>query len=66
MKYRIDEIKFAVAMVKKGYNQTQLAEASGITRQTISLAKAGQRIKPETAVAIAAALGVEVTDILED
>ena len=56
----------AIAMVKKGLNVTQLANECGLSRQTISLAKAGKRIKPETAAAIANALGVEVTDILED
>lgn len=63
---RLDEIKFAVAMVKKGYSLTSLAKDCGLSRNTLSLAKAGKRIKPETAAAIANALGVEVTDILED
>ena len=63
---RIDEIKFAVAMVKKGYNVTTLAAACGVSRATLTAAKAGKRIKPETAAAIANALGVEVTDLLED
>ena len=63
---RIDEIKFAVAMVKKGYNLTTLAKDCGISRATLTAAKAGKRIKPETAVIIANALGVEVADILED
>ena len=63
---RIDEIKFAVAMVKKGHNVTSLAQACGISRATLTAAKAGKRIKPETAAAIANALGVEVTDLLEE
>lgn len=63
---RIDEIKFAVAMVKKGFNMTTLAKECGLSRQTLGLAKAGKRIKPETAAIIANALGVDVTDLLED
>lgn len=63
---RLDEIKFAVAMVKKGLNMNGLAKECGISRNTLSAAKAGKRIKPETAAAIANALGVEVTDLLED
>lgn len=63
---RIDEIKFAVAMVKNGYNISTLAKDCGLSRNTLSLARAGKRIKPETAAVIAKTLGVEVTDLLED
>jgi DNA-binding Xre family transcriptional regulator len=63
---RIDEIKLAVIMAKQKLNLTQVAELSGISRATLSLAKAGKRIKPETAAIIAQALGVEITEILEN
>ncbi len=63
---RIDEIKLAVLMAKKRLSLTQLSELSGISRQTISYAKAGKRVKPETAVIIAQALGVDVTELLEN
>ena len=63
---RIDEMKFAIAMVKKGYNLTSLALASGLSRTTLGLAKAGKRIKPETVAIIAKALGVDVAELLEE
>lgn len=63
---RLDAIKLAVAMAKKGYNLASLAQACGISRGTLSVAKAGKRIKPETALKIANALNVELEDILED
>lgn len=53
---RIDEIKLAVTMAKKRLNLTQLAALSGISRATLSLAKAGKRIKPDTAAIIAQVL----------
>jgi len=63
---RLDAIKFAVAMVKKNYNMNSLAEACGISRNTLSAAKAGKRIKPETAFKIAKILEVELEELLED
>lgn len=66
MKVRLDEMKLAIAMVKKDFNTIKLAEKSGFSRTLISNAKSGKRIKLETAIKIANALGVEVTDILED
>ncbi|MEA5058045.1 MAG: helix-turn-helix transcriptional regulator [Anaerotignum propionicum] len=63
---RIDEIKLAVIMAKKKLNLTQVAELSGISRATLSLAKAGKRIKPETAAIIADALKCDVKELLED
>ncbi|WP_352399107.1 helix-turn-helix transcriptional regulator [Anaerotignum sp.] len=62
---RLDEIKLAVIMAKKKLNLTQLAALSGISRATLSLAKAGKRIKPDTAAIIAQALGVDVSEIIE-
>lgn len=63
---KLNEIKFAVAMVKAEMKMNDLVKASGISRNTLSAAKGGKRIRPETATAIANALGVEVTDLLED
>ena len=63
---RIDEIKLAVLMAKKRLNLTQLSELSGISRTTLSLAKAGKRIKPETIAIIANALEVDINDLIEN
>lgn len=63
---RIDEIKLAVIMARQKLNLTQLAELSGISRATLGLAKAGKRVKPETAAILANALKVDVTELLEN
>lgn len=63
---RIDEIKLAVLMARKRLNLTQLSELSGISRATLSLAKAGKRIKPETIAIIANALEVDINDLIEN
>lgn len=62
---RIDEIKLAVIMAKKRLNITQLAKLSGVSRQTITYAKAGKRVKVDIVAKLAVALNVDVTDIIE-
>ena len=37
-----DEIKLVVAMTKKGLNLTKLSQESGVSRQTLSMMKAGK------------------------
>ncbi|MCI8630205.1 MAG: helix-turn-helix domain-containing protein [Firmicutes bacterium] len=37
-----DEIKLVVAMAKKGLNLTKLSQESGVSRQTLSMMKAGK------------------------
>ena len=63
---RLDAIKLAVAMAKKGYNMISLAQACGVSRGTLSVAKAGKRIKPDTVMKIAKVLEVEMEELLED
>ena len=60
---RFDEIKLAVAMAKKGLNLTRLSQESGVSRQTLSMVKAG---KVDIAVKIAKALDCDVKELLED
>ena len=43
----------------------QLAMKSGVSRQTLSLARAGKRIKTDTAAKIAVALDVDIEDLIE-
>lgn len=63
---RIDRIKLAILLVKRDWNTEELAKASGVCRQTVSYIKNGKSCKDTTAVKIANALGVEVTELLEN
>jgi transcriptional regulator with XRE-family HTH domain len=50
----------------KGWTQTQLAEAAGVTRVTIQKLEAGVREpRPSTMARIAAALGVQIRAVDE-
>ena len=66
MKVKINQIKLAILMVKADMNVEQLHIKCGIGMGTLSKIRMGGKCKLETAVKIANALGVEVTDILED
>lgn len=63
---RIDTIKLAVEMVKRDWSTEELSKESGLSRATVSNIKNGKSCKDTTAVKLANALGVEVTDLLED
>ena len=63
---KIDEMKFAMVIARAGgMSMEKLALKSGVSRQTLSLARAGKRIKPDTAAKIAVALDVDIRDIIE-
>ena len=63
---KIDEKKLAMVIARSGgLTMEQLAMKSGVSRQTLSLARAGKRIKTDTAAKIAVALGVDIEDISE-
>lgn len=67
MKVKIDPIKLAVFVVKNDMNTEQLSKQSGVGLSTMSKIRTGSgNCKLETAVRLANALGVEVTDLLED
>lgn len=66
MKVAIDPIKLAVHTVQKDWGTEVLAEYSGVGRTTISKIRKGGKCSLETAVRIANALGVDVTDLLEE
>ena len=46
--------------------QKRLAELSGVSRATINYIKGGKRCTDEVGQKIAKALGVDVTEIIED
>lgn len=63
---RIDQIKLGVMLAKCDLNYMGLANKAKVSRATISSIKNGKSCSFKTAIAIANALGVEVTDLLED
>lgn len=63
---KLDKTLLAVAMARKGINFRDLAILSGVSRATLSYINNGKSCKAEVAGKIAAALGVDVTDIIEE
>ncbi len=63
---RIDRIKLATELAKRDMTQTRLAELAGVSRTTINYVRAGKSCTDEVGQKIAKALGVEVTEIIED
>lgn len=63
---RIDNIKLGVLLVKRNLNYMGLVKEANVSKATISAIKNGKSCSFLTAVKIAEALGVEVTDLLED
>ena len=61
---RIDRRKYMLARARACMGQKDL-EAAGIPKGTLCTALRGN-VKPETAGKIAKALGVDVTEIIED
>ncbi len=63
---RIDRVKFVTLLAKHNMKSCELAKQSGVSRVTISSIKCGKSCTPETAIKIARALNVDVTEILEE
>ncbi len=62
---KINKVKLLTAMASKCYNFSQLSEACGVSRATLSYINNGKSCKPEIAGKIAKALEVPVTALLE-
>lgn len=62
---RIDRIKFVSEMMKRDLTQCKLAEMSEVSRVTIGYIKAGKSCSDEVGQKLAKALGVDVTEIIE-
>lgn len=54
-----------IAMARKSVNFGELADESGVSRQTLSYIKNGKSCKSGVAGKIAHALGVDVTEIFD-
>lgn len=63
---RIDRKKLVLAMMEREWTQKELAEKAGVSRVTINFIKSGKSCYELTAKKIADAMGVDVTEILED
>lgn len=63
---RLDCRKIEEFRVRKGLNQTDLAEKAGISRQWLSTVLLRASATPETSIKIADALEVELADILKE
>lgn len=62
---RIDRKKLAHLLIDKDITGKQLAEAVGVSRQTITNIKQGKRCIDVIGYKIADVLGIDIADILE-
>ena len=63
---RIDRIKFVSELTRRDMTQKQLAERSGVSRATINYIKCGKSCTDEVGQKIAEALGLNVTELIEN
>lgn len=63
---RIDRIKLVTELARRDMTQKQLAEIAGVSRATVNYIKAGKSCSDEVGQKIAKALGIKVTEILEN
>ena len=63
---RINRVKLVAELTRQDMTQKRLAELSGVSRATINYIKGGKRCTDEVGQKIAKALGVDVTEIIED
>lgn len=63
---RIDKVKLVSELTRHDMTQKQLAELAGVSRVTVNYIKCGKSCSDEVGKKLAAALGVDVTEILED
>ena len=62
---RISRVKIITEMAKREINAIQLADMAGVSRCTVTSIRGGKRCSMRTAEKIAAALGVEVSALME-
>lgn len=63
---KISKSKLNIALARKQWNQRDLRDNAIVSAQTILNLNKGKSIMPATVGKIAAALGVDVTEIIED
>lgn len=62
---KIDRVKLIAEMARQNIGVKQLADKAGVSRVTISAVRCGKSCGRNTALHIARALGVDVTELLE-
>ena len=63
---KISKSKLSIALARKQWNQRDLRDNAIVSAQTILNLNKGKSVLPATVGKIAAALGVDVTEIIED
>lgn len=63
---KIDGARLAAELVRKRLTQKELAEKAGISRATVSYIKSGKSCSNVVGQAIANALGVELSELIEE
>lgn len=63
---RIDRFKLIVEMARQDITIIQLAEKSGVSRVTVSAVRSGKACSKVSAEKIAAGLGLNVDDLMEE
>ena len=63
---KISKNKLNLALARKQWNQRDLRDNAIVSAQTILNLNKGKSVMPATVGKIAAALGVDVTEIIED
>ena len=63
---RIDRIKLITEMARQDITIIQLAEKSGVSRVTVSAVRNGKACSKVSAEKIAAGLGLNVDDLMEE
>lgn len=62
---KIDRVKLIAEMARQNIGVKQLADKAGVSRVTISAVRCGKSCGHNTALHIARALGVDMTELLE-
>lgn len=63
---RIDRIKLKTELWKRDMKQKELAEAAGVSKETVTNICSGRSCSNLTGKALAAALGMDITELLEE
>ena len=63
---RIDRVKLIAEMARQNLKVKDLSASAGISRMTITAVRGGKSCTSNTAAHIARALGVDVTEIMEE
>ena len=62
---RLDRIKLKTALLQADMKQRELAEKTGLTRNTINAVCGGKGCTEDTALKIAAGLGLNLSELVE-